>query len=156
MTDTKLISKLVEEHLEGTGLFLVGVKVSGDNDIDVTVEAESRDVTLDDCTELNNWLESKLDRSVEDHSLTVGSAGLTQPLKVFKQFKKAEGAKVEMLLSGGRKIKDAVLDKADEDRIWVTYSTMETVEGKKRKERVSHSEAFAYKDLLSVKREIEF
>lgn len=156
MTDSKLISKLVEEHLAGSGLFLVGVKVSADNDIDVTVEAETRDVNLDDCTELNNWLESQLDRNVEGHSLTVGSAGLTQPFKVFKQFKKAEGSKVELLIAGGRKIKGAVLDKADQDRIWVSYSSLEAVEGRKRKESVRHSEAFSYSELLSVKREIDF
>ena len=137
-------------------MFLVEVKVSAGNDIDVTIEAEGRDITLDDCTELNNYLCANIDREAEDYSLTVGSAGLTRPFRVPAQFRKAVGSKVELLVKGGRKISGATLEEAGTEGVRVSWEVQETVEGKKRKQSVKHAEEFTYGDLLSVKREMDF
>ncbi|MCI2082009.1 MAG: ribosome assembly cofactor RimP [Bacteroidales bacterium] len=156
MIDAKLVAGLVEEHLAGSGLFLVEVKISTCNDIDVTIEAENRDVNIGDCTEMNNYLCSRLDRDIEDYSLTVGSAGLTQSFKVPGQYRKAQGNEVELLVKGGRKIKNAMLEKAETDKITVSYVTLEQVAGKKRRLAVKHTESFGYEELLSVKNVIDF
>ena len=74
MIAKEIIEAIVREHLESTPLQLVRVKVSKDNDIDVTITREDAGVTIDDCVELSRYIESKLDRDKEDFSLTVGSA----------------------------------------------------------------------------------
>lgn len=74
MIAKEIIETIAREHLESTPLQLVRVKVSKDNDIDVTITREDAGVTIDDCVELSRHIESKLDRDKEDFSLTVGSA----------------------------------------------------------------------------------
>ena len=74
MIAKELIAAIAEEYLADTPLSLVKVKVSKDNDIDVTITREDAGVTIDDCVALSRHIESKLDRDKEDFSLTVGSA----------------------------------------------------------------------------------
>ncbi len=86
------------------GLYIVDISVSRDNDVTLTVESEEGTVELEDCVSLSRAFEAKFDREKEDYSLTVSSAGLDQPFKVLKQYLKARGSKVEIMLKGGRKI----------------------------------------------------
>ena len=113
------------------GCFIVDISVSKDNDIVLTIESEKGKIELDDCVSLSRYFETKFDREVEDYSLTVSSAGLDQPFKVFKQYEKALGSKVEVSLKGGKKMV-AVLEAADEESITLKYSVKEAVEGKKK------------------------
>ena len=83
------------------------------------------------------------------------SAGLDQPFKVFKQFEKAVGKKVEVQLKGGKKMV-AVLEAADQESITLKYSQKEAVEGKKKKEIVEHVDRFTMDQVNSVKPFIEF
>ena len=76
-----------------------------------------------------------------NYSITVGSAGLDQPFKVLKQYLKAIGTEVQVLLKDGRKLK-GVLEEASESGIRLKYSVKEAVEGKKRKELVEHDDFF--------------
>ena len=45
-------------------------------------------VCIDDCAELSRYVEGHLDRDVEDFELEVGSAGVTSPFKVLRQYVK--------------------------------------------------------------------
>ena len=69
------IESIAQEYLQGTGLSLVEVSVSEDNDIEVIITREDG-VSIDDCANLSRFIESKLDRDKEDFSLMVGSAGI--------------------------------------------------------------------------------
>ena len=137
------------------GCFIVDLTISKDNDIILTIESEEGKIELEDCVSLSRFLESRFDREVEDYSLIVSSAGLDQPFKVFKQFRKAVGTKVEVMLKGGRKM-IAVLDEADEESITLKYTVKEAVEGKKKKEFVEHCDRFTMDQVNSVKPYIEF
>ena len=137
------------------GCFIVDISVSKDNDIVLTIESENGKIELDDCVSLSRFFETKFDRETEDYSLTVSSAGLDQPFKVFKQYQKALGSKVEVSLKGGRKMV-AVLESADEESITLKYSVKEAVEGKKKKELVEHVDRFTMDQVNSVKPFIEF
>ena len=110
---------------------------------------------MDDCVSISRYFETKFDREAEDYSLTVSSAGLDQPFKVHKQFVKAMGSKVEVLLKGGRKIV-AVLEAADEESITLKYSAKEAVEGKKKKEIVEHGDRFEMDQVNAERPYIEF
>ncbi len=137
------------------GCFFVEISVSKDNDIVLTIESENGKIELDDCVSLSRFFETKFDREVEDYSLTVSSAGLDQPFKVFKQYRKAVGSKVEVQLKGGKKMV-AVLEGADEESITLKYSAKEAVEGKKKKEMVEHLDRYTMDQVNSVKYFIEF
>ena len=112
-------------------------------------------IELDDCVSLSRFFETKFDREAEDYSLTVSSAGLDQPFKVFRQFVKAIGTKVEASLKGGRKLV-ALLEAVDEESITLKYSAKESVEGKKKKEIVEHVDRFSMDQVNAVRPFIEF
>lgn len=135
--------------------FLVEVNLGKDNDITVTIESEDSCVTLEDCEKINDAFLAAFDRDVEDYSLTVSSAGLDQPFKVLRQYRKAIGSKVEIALKGGRKLV-AELVGADEDGIRVKYSSREAVEGSKKKQVVEHDERLDFSGINSVRPHIEF
>ena len=137
------------------GCFIVDISVSKDNDIVLTIESENGKIELDDCVSLSRFFETKFARETEDYSLTVSSAGLDQPFKVFKQYQKALGSKVEVSLKGGRKMV-AVLESADEESITLKYSVKEAVEGKKKKELVEHVDRYTMDQVNAVRPFIEF
>ena len=137
------------------GCFIVDISVSKDNDIVLTIESENGKIELDDCVSLSRFFETMFDRETEDYSLTVSSAGLDQPFKVFKQYQKALGSKVEVSLKGGRKMV-AVLESADEESITLKYSVKEAVEGKKKKELVEHVDRYTMDQVNAVRPFIDF
>ena len=135
--------------------YIVDVTISKDNDVEVTIESEEGTVELDDCVAISRYFESKFDREKEDYSLTVTSAGLDQPFKVLKQYQKAVGKKVEVMLKGGKKMV-ATLTAVDEESITLSYTAKEAVEGKKKKELVEHNDTYTMDQVNSVRPHIEF
>ncbi len=153
--NVSVIKDAIEGEIVARGFFLVDVSVSKDNDIILTIESEEGIVELEDCVSISGFFETKFDREVEDYSLTVSSAGLDQPFKVLKQFRKAVGTKVEVSLKGGRKMIAELVD-ADADGVTLRYSVKEAVEGKKKKELVEHTETYAMDQVNAVRPYIEF
>lgn len=154
MNVTEIIDAINGE-IVARGLYIVDVFISKDNDIEVTIESEEGIVELDDCVGVSRFFETCFDREKEDYSLTVTSAGLDQPFKVFKQFLKAVGKKVEVQLKGGKKMV-ALLEAADEESITLKYSVKEAVDGKKKKEMVEHHDRFTMDQVNSVRPFVEF
>ena len=149
------IKDAMEGAIVARNCFIVEIKISKDNEIELTVESEDSIVTLDDCVDISRKFEEKFDREVEDYELTVTSAGLDQPFKVFRQSKKAEGTKVEAALKGGKKI-TGKLSSVSEEGITLQYIALEAVEGKKKKEKVEHNDFFSFEEINTVKPHIEF
>ena len=153
--NASVIIDAINDEIVARGCFIVDISVSKDNDIILTVEKEEGTIDLDDCVSLSRYFETKFDREAEDYSLTVSSAGLDQPFKVYRQFLKAVGTKVEVLLKGGKKMV-AVLEAADEESVTLKYVAKEAVEGKKKKELVEHVDRFTMDQVNSVRPYIEF
>ena len=153
--NASVIIDAINDEIVARGCFIVDVSVSKDNDIILTIEKEEGTIELDDCVSLSRYFETRFDREVEDYSLTVSSAGLDQPFKVYRQFLKAAGTKVEVLLKGGKKMV-ATLEAADEDSVTLKYVAKEAVEGKKKKELVEHVDRFTMDQVNSVRPFIEF
>jgi ribosome maturation factor RimP len=102
MTEKQYIKGLVEEFIQGTGLFLVAVKVSSANRI--TVLADKNDgITIDECASIHRHIENSLDRDKEDFELEVSSPGLDLPFGVIEQYYKNEGKQVEVIDNDGSK-----------------------------------------------------
>ena len=153
--NASVIIDAINDEIVARGCFIVDISVSKDNDIVLTVESEEGTIELDDCVALSRYFETKFDREVEDYSLTVSSAGLDQPFKVYKQYLKAVGTKVEVSLKGGKKMV-AELEAADQESITLKYVAKEAVEGKKKKELVEHLDRFTMDQVNAVRPYIEF
>ena len=73
MIDKITVKSIVDEWIADKDYFLVDINVSTQNEI--VVEIDHKDgVWIDDCCDLSRFIEDRLDRDIEDYSLTVGSA----------------------------------------------------------------------------------
>ena len=132
---------------------MVCVDISKDNDVDVTIDADDRDVTLDDCVGMTEYIQERVSRDEEDYSLTIGSAGLTSPFKVLRQWKKAVGTEIQLTRKSGERV-NANLLSADEEGVEISYQKKAEGKGAKAKETVT--EHLLYSDIKTAKPIIKF
>jgi ribosome maturation factor RimP len=92
---------------------------------------------------------------VEDYELTVASAGVGQPLKVFRQYQKLVGKPVEVLLDGGIKIV-AELRAATPESITLAWTEQVAAEGSKRKQAVERMEEYPLAGVKWTKEWLDF
>jgi len=147
--------KVVEEWMEGTSFFLVDVKINSDNDIQIDFDSSSDQVDIDDCVSLTQHIESRFDRTVEDYSLEVGSAGLGQPFKVIPQFVKQLGMEVEVLPSTGKKFTGILLT-VDEAGFQVEVTRKVKSETTKKPVTVTEALAFKHNEVKRVSATVRF
>lgn len=155
MIAKETVIQIVEEWMEETPFFLVDVRITTDNEIDVEFESEEDEVRIDDCVDLSKFLEEKLDREKEDFALEVGSAGLGQPFKVLKQYILHLGEEVEVITKAGQKF-SGVLKEANATEFTVTVVRKTKIEGSKKPMIMEVDEVYAYADVKSVKYLIRF
>jgi len=134
MIKEEFIRNLAEQHIAGTGKFIVEVKVKPGNRIMVFVDADNG-VTIDDCVKLSRFIESNLDRNTEDFELEVSSAGLDFPLTSARQFKKNIGKEVKVILKGGI-TKTGLLTSISDNEIEITETITERINKKKEVRKV--------------------
>ena len=149
------IIRAVEAAVAERGCFIVDVTVSAANDVEIVLEKEEGIVDWNDCAAIDKVVHEAFDQDAEDYALTVSSAGLDRPFKVYRQFLKAVGSKVDVKFKGGRRLV-ATLTAAAEDAITLKYTALEAVEGKKKKEKVEHEEVCPLADINSVTPYIDF
>mgnify|MGYP002626142148 CR=1 FL=1 len=149
MIDKTSLEQVINEALEGTKMFLVSIKVSKDNVIDVALDSDE-DITIDDCVAVNDAVLAAFDRDQEDYELTVGSYGITSPLLLPRQYRNSVGSEVEVLTGDGRKLKGILTD-ADDEGFTLTTTIKCKLEGKKRPELVEEQEHFNYNDIKYTK-----
>ena len=149
MIDKTALEQVINEALEGSKMFLVTLKVSKDNIIDVALDSDE-DITIDDCVAVNDAVLAAFDRDDEDYELTVGSYGITSPFLLPRQYRKNVGYEVEVLTADGRKLKGVLAD-ADDEGFVLTTTVKKKLEGKKRPELVEEQERFNYSDIKYTK-----
>jgi ribosome maturation factor RimP len=156
MIEKQRVIDITKQWLEGKeNYFLVDVQVTPDNRITVEID-QAEGVWIDDCVELSRFIESFLDRNVEDYELEVGSAGIGQPFKVLQQYINHIGHEVEVLPKTGTKLK-GILVSADEKGFVLRTGRKQLVEGSKRPKtvevemRFSHDEVKYSKYVISIK-----
>ena len=154
MIEKKVVSQLVEEKLASSSNYLVDVVIKPGNLIVVEIDNDEA-VSIDDYAELSRYLEEHLDRDVEDYELEVGSAGITSPFKVLRQYVKNIGNEVEMLLKNGSKL-TGVLKSADENGVVVSVEKKVKPEGAKRKVTVIEDESYTFDEIKYTKYLIRF
>lgn len=149
MIQKELIANLVEQKTGNTRYFLVDVSVTNDNVISVEIDADEG-VDIDFCVELSRFIESNLDRESEDFELNVGSAGLTSPFKVQRQYQKNIGQQVEVIVADGSKHKGELVS-VDNDTFSIDETLMIRKEGDKRKKTYTETLTFNYSEIKQTK-----
>lgn len=98
---TEKIEELAASILDRWSMFLVEVKIQGGRNkvIWVYVDAEERDVGLDECAEVSQELGFLLDAHEvigRNYRLNVSTPGLDRPLVDRRQYRKNEGRKAQI------------------------------------------------------------
>jgi ribosome maturation factor RimP len=154
MIEQYVIYNLVESYLLQTEIFIVNVIVTPDHRIVIEIDSK-QGVTIDECAQLSQFIESNLDREKEDFELEVGSAGLSSPFKVLQQYEKYIGSEVEVVTKKGDKL-SGVLNAADPEKFAITIQEKIKEEGAKRKKNVERTVQFTYEEVKKTNYLIRF
>ncbi len=135
------IKQLAESKLVNPALFVVDVVIShrqGPGKVMIFLDGDNG-VSIDDCADLSREIGKELDENgwiENNYTLEVSTAGIDQPLKLVRQYKKNIGRKVKV------KLKDRTVEgrlaEVHDDKIILTE---EIGSGKKKEERI-HEIAF--------------
>jgi ribosome maturation factor RimP len=145
----QLVSEVLTEEY-----FIVDISVTSNNDIEILIDGDNG-VTIQKCVDVSRYVESGLDRETEDFSLDVSSAGLGRPFKVFRQYKKNIGQKVEVVKKGEKPVA-GLLCSVDEQGFDIEVTTKEKPEGEKKKIEVTRQHRYLFDDGAEVKIVITF
>jgi ribosome maturation factor RimP len=126
------IENWLQPLLEELNLFLVDVKIQGGKKVEVFVDGDNG-ITIGQCTSISRLLETHLDGSglvSENYTLDVSSPGMSNPLKVPRQYKKRIGRILEIVKTDGKEI-EAELIAADDEKIRLKELPKPIKKGKK-------------------------
>lgn len=146
---TEDIKTIADPILKSKSLFLVDLKISKDNVIELFVDAQNG-VNIQTCIEVSREIEASLNREEEDFELTVSSAGIGYPFKVEGQFQKNLNKMVEVKLKDNTKL-TGTLKAFDSQIITIEYEEKKTVEGSKKKQLVQTEKNISREDLKEIK-----
>ena len=153
MIDREIVKSLVEEMLDDK-MFVVEITVSERNAIHVFVDSFDG-LTIDQCIAISRHIEHSFDRDEEDFELQVSSPGLTQIFKVPQQYVKYTGRSVEVENLDGEKLEGIILE-ADNDKFVLETSSLEKLEGQKKKQLLVKQHHLKYGEIKSAKAVISF
>lgn len=149
------VEQLVHEFLETRkDLYLVDLKISVGDDITVILDGDEG-LSLQDCLDASRAIEFNLDREEHDFSLQVMSPGLSEPLKLPRQFKKNMGREIEVLLNSDEKIQGEVVA-VDEDKVTIVLRYRRPKLIGKGKEDVVENKEIPYTDIKKALVVIKF
>jgi ribosome maturation factor RimP len=152
----QMISGILEEE---PVYFLVDLRIKPTNNVKVFLDGDLG-ITIEKCVQINRKLYKKLEEAAMfpsgDFSLEVSSAGLDEPLKLFRQYKKNIGRKVEVLLQDGSQ-KEGELKDVTEEGIVLEVVTGKPSNGKlpSRKTEIN-SHSLLFNNIKSTKIQIVF
>jgi ribosome maturation factor RimP len=159
-TQIEGIRQMIEEILrEEPVYFLVDLRIKPINNIKVFLDGDSG-ITIEKCVQVNRKLYKKLEENAffpsGDFSLEISSAGLDEPLKLLRQYKKNIGRQIEVDLGDGTR-KEGQLKEVNESGIVIEVSSGKPSNGKlpsRKKEISSHS--LLFNNIKSTKIQIVF
>lgn len=136
------------EHISGTGIFLVDVRLSSTGRITVLID-RPEGVRIEDCATLSRQISNDLGEEGGDYELNVSSPGLDMPLLIPEQFVKNEGRMVSVVTNEGERLKGVMMN--------VTRGGFDLVsETKKKKEIITAVRSLNFEDVKTVKIIISF
>ena len=131
ITSIQAIEDLVGQILsESEDVFLVSVRIKPTNNIKVFLDADSG-LSIDKCVKVNRQMYRTIEENAwypdGNFSLEVSSAGIEEPLKMLRQYKKNIGRNVEVILNDDSTFEGKLLE-ANENLV-----QLELIEGKNKK-----------------------
>ena len=149
--------ELIDERMAelDAGLFVVALKISSNNIMNVEIDKEDGNVSINDCMSVSRNVEHNLDREEQDFELHVSSAGLDKPLRVLKQFVKNIGRDVTVKLNN-KTIETGELIQADDKGLTIRQEKRVKIEGTKKKEDIVEEKYFPMKEIKETKIVISF
>lgn len=158
MIGKETVIKLAEERIEelNKGLYIVDLKINNGNQIFLELDKEEGSISIEDCISVSRNIEHNLDREKEDFSLEVSSAGIDQPFRVLKQYKKNIGKEVKVLTFEHGKKLEGVLKSADEEKIVLEVKEKKRLEGRKKKVWITEEIPLNYNEIKETKLIISF
>jgi ribosome maturation factor RimP len=148
---TKLLGKALEEN---PSLFLIDLSISEGNKIRVILDGDTG-VTVENCMAISRAIEHNLDREEEDFSLEVMSAGVSEPLKITRQYKKNIGRNLKIKTNENIEI-EGQLTSVDDKSITVIWKTREPKPIGKGKVTVQKEASLLYTEIVEAKVMIKF
>lgn len=148
MIKEEQIKSIVENKFSETDKFLVSVKVNPGNRIIVFIDSDTS-VTIDDCAELSRYIESQVNRDIEDYELEVSSAGLTHPFIFQRQYKKNIGREIKTVLKNGMVKKGIIKEVADNGFIILEKNIV--VKKNRKKQIIENGVSVSFNDVKETK-----
>lgn len=157
MIAKKKVTELIDERMAelDSGLFIVALKISSNNIINVEIDKHEGNVSINDCMSVSRNVEHNLDREEQDFELHVSSAGLDKPLRVLPQFIKNIGRDVTVKLNN-KSIETGELIQADEKGLTIRQEKRVKIEGTKKKEDIVEEKYFPMNEIKETKIVISF
>lgn len=153
MINKDVIEAWLNEIFIGTNFFLVEISVSKSK-IDIFFDSHDG-VIIENCVKINRQFVEKFPEANEIYEVNVSSPGITQPLKVFNQYKKNISRKVEILLKDGKKL-TGLLTSVDSKNIEIEIEKKEILSGSKKKQLVKELLKIEFDNIKTTKLIITF
>lgn len=154
MISKENIEKLAKEHLNNTELFVTGITIGSDNQINVFMDGD-KGVTIADCVGLSRFIEGSLDREKEDFSLDVSSHGANKPLLMPRQYPKHIGRGFEIKLIDGTNAAGNLIE-CDSEQVKLEFSVRENKPIGKGKVNVTKQQIIKYNQIKESKIKLKF
>lgn len=151
---TEAIKTIADPILESKNLFLVDLKISKDNVIELFIDALNG-VNIKTCIEVSREIEEGLNREEEDFELMVSSAGIGYPFKVEGQFQKNLNKTVELKFKDNTKL-TGILKAFDCQTVTIEYEEKKLIEGSKKKQLVQTEKTISREEIKEIKDVVVF
>jgi len=148
------IFELASQHLQGSSVYVTGIKIGSDNHINVFLDGDEG-VTIKDCVGVSRAIEGNLDREKQDFALDVSSHGAVTPLVLPRQYKKHLGRAFEIKLNDGEKAEGDLVACNDEE-IKLEYTARENKPVGKGKVTVKKEQIIKYDQIKEAKIKLKF
>ena len=130
------IEKALDQLFSSKDFFVVDIQNKKGK---ITVFIDNyKGIKLDDCVRINQDLRVLFSGELDNYDLEVTSPGLTSPFKVYKQYEKNIGKKVEVLLKTGQKLEGKLLNVDNEGIILEVKKRIKTNNKKRTTLRKEH------------------
>lgn len=146
----QLLQKVLDEH---PTLFLIDLSIGENNQIKVIIDGDEG-VKVEDCIAVSRGIEHNLDREEEDFSLEVLSAGVSEPLTLFRQYKKNIGRRLSIRTE--TETIEGNLTAVNEAAVTLQWKTREPKPIGKGKITVQKEAIVPYKNIVEAKVMITF
>lgn len=149
------VAELLDEVLEkNKTLFLIDFSISQDNKIKIVIDGDLG-VTVEDCIAVSRAIEHNLDREEFDFSLEVMSAGVSEGLKIPRQYHKNIGRTIKLKTVNGLSF-EGELTEVNDNSILIVWKAREPKPVGKGKVTVQKKAELSFENIIEAKVLVKF